>query len=138
MTDKTDFGFQVFAAKPKPLTQGKSHEFLARSDILNGSALSELFALARRSARETDILLDQVTADLVADALERNVQVRLLSCEEFLIGQAKGAADFAVYLQIPAARVDCRVDEILRHDIEFVVRCNLVSEKLGDRLVPRA
>ena len=81
---------------------------------------------------------DQPSPDLVADAFERNVQVRLLSCEEFPIGQVEGAADFAVYLQIPAASVDCRVDEILRHDVELVVRCNLVSEKLGDRLVPRA
>jgi mannose-6-phosphate isomerase-like protein (cupin superfamily) len=37
VAEQTDFGFQMFAAKPKPIQSGKSHEFLARSDILNGS-----------------------------------------------------------------------------------------------------
>jgi mannose-6-phosphate isomerase-like protein (cupin superfamily) len=29
--------FQVFEASPEPISQGKSHQFLCRSDILNGS-----------------------------------------------------------------------------------------------------
>src|SRR5207244_13525363 len=103
----------------------------AVSRILRGPRLGE----ERTQWDSTPLrVADQPSPDFVADAFECDVQVRLLPCEELLIGHAEGGADFAVYLQAPAGCVDCRVDWILRHDVELVVRSDLVREKLSDSL----
>jgi hypothetical protein len=44
--------------------KGRLADEISSGQMGHGSVLSELFDLARRSARETDSLLDQVSADL--------------------------------------------------------------------------